>query len=73
MRFPPFDVRPVALFAVIALCLSLSSCQCSWKPDVGPVDDEEGSAVAVESNFDEHRLRNAGPHATAHRSGKERA
>jgi hypothetical protein len=28
----------------------------------------------VESNFDEHRLRNAGPHATAHRrSGKERA
>jgi hypothetical protein len=27
----------------------------------------------VESNFDEHRLRNAGPRATAHRSGKERA
>jgi hypothetical protein len=50
MRFAPSAVRPFAVFAVIALGLTLSSCQCSWKPDVGPVDDEEGSVTAVHEN-----------------------
>jgi hypothetical protein len=36
----PPALRPLAVFALIALCLGLSSCQCSWKPDVGPVEEE---------------------------------
>lgn len=41
----PPALRPLAVFALVALCLGLSSCQCSWKPDVGPVE-EESVAIA---------------------------
>lgn len=43
-RPAPPAVRPLLAFALIALCLSLSSCLCSWRPDVGPVEEEESVA-----------------------------
>ena len=47
----PPALRPLFAFAAIALCLGLSSCQCSWKPDVGPVE-EESRAVIERSSID---------------------
>ncbi|HMB90673.1 MAG TPA: hypothetical protein VKP65_07490 [Rhodothermales bacterium] len=32
------------------LCLSLSSCQCSNPPDVGPVEDESQAVVMPAPN-----------------------
>jgi hypothetical protein len=41
-------MKRVLLFAVFLLSVGLSSCQCSEKPDVGPVEgDDEQSAVHV--------------------------
>lgn len=37
-------MRRFLLLAGFALTFTLSSCQCSWKPDVGPVEDEETTA-----------------------------
>ncbi|PSR03150.1 MAG: hypothetical protein BRD47_01045 [Bacteroidetes bacterium QS_8_68_28] len=42
-------VRPLLAFALIALCLGLSSCLCSWRPDVGPVEEEE-SVASIENS-----------------------
>ncbi len=33
------------LFACLALCLSLNACQCSDKPDIGPVEGQDRAAV----------------------------
>jgi hypothetical protein len=39
-------MKRVLIFAALVLCLSLSSCQCAEKPDVGPVEgDDEQAAV----------------------------
>jgi outer membrane lipoprotein-sorting protein len=48
-RPAPPAVRPLLAFALIALCLSLSSCLCSWRPDVGPVEEEE-SVASIENS-----------------------
>jgi hypothetical protein len=40
--------RRLLIFAVIALCAGLSSCQCADKPDIGPVEGEDEEA-AVQS------------------------
>ena len=34
------------VFATVCLCLTLSACQCSNKPDIGPV--EEGVSAQVD-------------------------
>ena len=31
----------------LLMALSLNSCQCAWKPDPGPVEDEQESAQVV--------------------------
>jgi hypothetical protein len=37
-------MKRILLFASLLLCFGLSSCQCSDKPDVGPVEDDDGQA-----------------------------
>lgn len=36
----------VLLFAALLLTVGLSSCQCSEKPDIGPVEGDEEQAEA---------------------------
>ena len=38
--------RLLAFFA-LTCCVALSSCQCSDKPDIGPVEDEDQSVTTV--------------------------
>jgi hypothetical protein len=35
------------LFAALLACVSLSSCQCADKPDVGPVEGEDEQSQRV--------------------------
>ena len=35
------SMKRVLTFLAVALCISFTSCQCSEKPDVGPVEGEE--------------------------------
>lgn len=37
-------MKRFALLGTLALCLSLSSCQCANKPPIGPVEDESQQA-----------------------------
>jgi hypothetical protein len=49
INFRPFRMRRLFAFAALLLCFGLSSCQCSEKPDIGPVeDDDQQSTVTVE-------------------------
>lgn len=42
-------MRRLFAFAALLLCFGLSSCQCSEKPDIGPVEDEgRQSTVTVD-------------------------
>jgi hypothetical protein len=42
-------MRRLFAFAALLLCFGLSSCQCSEKPDIGPVEnDDQQSTVTVE-------------------------
>ena len=51
-RPAPPTVRPLLAFTVIALCLSLTpGCLCSWRPDVGPVEDEDEESMAAVENL----------------------
>jgi hypothetical protein len=36
-------MKRLLAFAALFLCVGLSSCQCSEKPDIGPVEDEDQS------------------------------
>jgi hypothetical protein len=45
-------MRRLLLLATLVLCFGLSSCQCSEKPDVGPVEDEGNQAQVVTVAFD---------------------
>jgi hypothetical protein len=39
-------MKRILIFAALLLCVGLSSCQCSEKPDIGPVEgDDEQAAV----------------------------
>lgn len=40
-------MKRTLIFGVICLCFGLSSCQCSNKPDIGPVENPEAQ-VQVE-------------------------
>ncbi len=37
-------MKRLVLLGALALCFSLSSCQCSNKPPIGPVEDESQQA-----------------------------
>jgi hypothetical protein len=39
-------------FVALVLCVGLSSCQCSEKPDIGPVEDDDSQAAAYDA-FDQ--------------------
>ena len=39
------SMKRALIFAALVLCVSLSSCQCAEKPDIGPVEEEEGQAA----------------------------
>ena len=47
-RFNPSIMKRFVLLGALALCLSLSSCQCSNKPPIGPVEDD-----ALQSHVDD--------------------
>ena len=36
----------------LLLCLGISSCQCSWKPDIGPVEEEEDASLLFYTPLD---------------------
>jgi len=46
--------RLFALTAVI-FCFGLSSCQCSEKPDIGPVEEEDGQGHVM-TEVSPHRV-----------------
>jgi hypothetical protein len=50
-------------FAALVLSVGLSSCQCSEKPDIGPVEDDDSQAAAYDA-FDQ-RPAALGPASTA--------
>jgi hypothetical protein len=37
-------MKRVFVLGTILLCFGLSSCQCSNKPDIGPVEDDQQQA-----------------------------
>ncbi len=39
-------MKRVFVLGTLLLCLSLSSCQCSNKPDIGPVEDDQQAQVS---------------------------
>lgn len=43
-------MKRVLIFAVLVLSLGLSSCQCSEKPDVGPVEGQEAQVDETASS-----------------------
>lgn len=46
---PSVVMRRILILACLFACFGLSSCQCSDKPDIGPVEDDDGQAhVAIE-------------------------
>lgn len=38
-------MKRTLIFAVVLLCVGLSSCQCAEKPDIGPVEGEDEQAA----------------------------
>ena len=40
-------MKRIFLLSCLFAVLSLSSCQCSNKPDIGPVEDPEEAALIV--------------------------
>jgi len=38
-------MKRTLIFAVVQLCVVLSSCQCAEKPDIGPVEGEDEQAA----------------------------
>lgn len=42
-------MKRILCFGTILICLSLSSCQCSNKPDIGPVEGQEQQAQVNEA------------------------
>ena len=45
-------MKRLVLLGALALCFSLSSCQCSNKPPIGPVEDESQQAHYQERSDD---------------------
>ncbi|WP_263785440.1 hypothetical protein [Salinibacter grassmerensis] len=45
------------VFAALLLCASLTSCQCSNQPDVGPVEGEEEQAHRIQTEITGDRGR----------------
>lgn len=41
-------MKRVFVLGTILLCFGLSSCQCSNKPDIGPVEDDQQQAQVQE-------------------------
>ncbi len=41
-------MKRIALFALVMLSFTLSSCQCAWPPPIGPVEGEEDAVVLHE-------------------------
>jgi hypothetical protein len=50
---PQNIMKRLLLLCGFLLTISLNACQCSWKPDVGPVEDEEEAAVMQRADPDE--------------------
>lgn len=40
-------MKRLLTFVALFLVVGLSSCQCSDKPDIGPVEDEDQSVTTV--------------------------
>lgn len=45
-------MRRLLTFVALFLVVGLSSCQCSDKPDIGPVEGDDEQAAYVESGYD---------------------
>lgn len=57
----PPALRPLFVFAALVVCFGFSACQCSWKPDVGPVEGEEDAQLRLEAPAHDAALAEAAP------------
>lgn len=49
-------MKRLLVFVALLLCVGLSSCQCSEKPDVGPVEGEDGEQQSQVVEDPAHRV-----------------
>ncbi|GIV62182.1 hypothetical protein GQ464_016695 [Rhodocaloribacter litoris] len=42
-------MRRILLFAALFICFGLSSCQCSDKPPIGPVEGQDAAVMVPET------------------------